>query len=509
MKLHLLPLATILLLATHSPLFALVIRTFDPSVHFRFTGFPESPQINPTFLNATGNPATLLDLTGVGWSDEDPNRQLTLVSPRHFVGANHYRPAVGSKVVLLSPGNVVQSYTIASISSVPNDNNTPSDLYLGELTQDIPAATGIRPLPYLNVITEAEFVGKPIVVLGRTARGGRGTIGGLSNFNSGVQTRACTFTYNTSIGQNDDAYCEIGDSGSPSLAIVLGKPALVGTHTAIFTVGGSITTYDTLVPHYAPVLNTLMEPAGYHMIKFTPPVTIFATSGGAPASAVRALKPFTLTSTLINGLAIAENISATFSPVPTAAAATGWINKETATLCCGGMNSSATSNFSLTFPGIPQSGFTVVSMTVTSDGSGTQVFQFPVTVLPSYAEWSASLADSSYGGDPDHDNIPNLLEYAFGDGQQNISQLLPNIPALPNNTTPTTLSYLRRSDYIARGLSYILESSDTLAPDSWETIAPSVLSNISLPIPGMEQITISLLGGVPKRFFRMRVELAE
>ena len=137
------------------PAAALVVRIFNPADHLRINGYPASPTINPTFLNPGGTAAGLIDLTGVGWSVQDTTKQLTLVSPRHFVGANHFQPGVGSAVRFLAKDNSIYTLTIASIRTIPNDDNTTSDVFLGEFATELPASAAVLPLPYLNLATEA------------------------------------------------------------------------------------------------------------------------------------------------------------------------------------------------------------------------------------------------------------------------------------------------------------------------------------------------------------------
>ncbi len=519
MKSILIPVSSLLLATASAP--ALQLRLFSPTAHQRLTNFPASPQINPTFLNSSGNPSTLLNLTGVGWSNQDSTKQLTLVSPRHIVGANHHKPALNSQVVFLAPDNTLHSYTITSLTTLPNADSSPSDLFLGELAQSIPATTGIQPLPYLNLLNEAAYAGQPLIVLGKSALGGRGIISSVLDFGgdpitagTGVQTRAFNFTYQAAAGSVDDAYCEVGDSGSPSFVVASsGKPALVGTHTAIASGAGSTITFDTLVPHYVPALNPLMETTGYHMIKATPPATSFTASGQALTTPIRSAKPFEFSITLTNGSALAENVSLSVSPAPSSISGAGWIPGESGTVRRGGMPASSASTLTLSFAGLPATGPATLSLTVVSDGSGSQSFDFPITLLPSFHAWAAGLADPSTNGDSDHDSIPNLLEYAFGGDNQTASHTLPADPSqalLPHLSDPSTLTFLRRTDRADRALTYIVESSHTLAPGSWtpiESPAPTVLSQ---PAPGIEKVSQSLPAPTTDpQFFRLRVELAE
>ena len=64
---------------------ALVIRGYSSGTHNRFLNFPGSASHNPNFIHAA------YDLSGVGWDTADTRSQYTMVSPIHFVGANHAR----------------------------------------------------------------------------------------------------------------------------------------------------------------------------------------------------------------------------------------------------------------------------------------------------------------------------------------------------------------------------------------------------------------------------------
>ncbi len=507
------------------PVSALQLRIFNATAHNRINNFPANPTTNPTFLNPSGNLATLPDLTGVGWNVQATVQQFTLVSPRHFVGANHFRPNVGSTLRFLARDNSIHDFTIAALYAIPNDDGTPSDVFLGELTADVPATSGIRPLPYLNLATEAAYSGESLVVLGQPARGGRGVIGQVNDFGgdpitsgAGIKTRAFTFTYGP-LGTADDARAEVGDSGSPSFALRSGQAALVGTHTAVATVSGTTTTFDTLVPHYAARLNSVMEAQGYHMRKINPAATAFNGSGASITPAVRALKPFVFRVTLTNGSAAADNIAARFTLPPGAVlsgiASTGWLSTDATTIRRGGMAAGESVTIDLSFSKAPASGNFQIGLTVTSDGSASKTFGFPISVAPSYAEWADGLEDSSFAADGDGDGVGNLLEYAFGGDNRAGSQFLagssPPVELLPRLVAaPAGLRFLRRQDFVAHGLREIVEMSGNLEAGSWTVVPDDGIVIVSSPAAGFDLLELPL-GGTPagKRFYRVRVELNE
>lgn len=505
------------------PSSALVLRVFDPVAHLRINNFPSSPTVNPKFLNPSGSASSLLDLTGVGWSVQDPTKQLTLVSPRHFVGANHFRPAVGSTVRFLAKDNTLHDATIASISTIPNPDNSPSDVFLGEFAADLPAAAAVLPLPYLNLATESAYVGETLVIAGQAARGGRGVIGSVSDFGgdpitggAGITTRAFTFSYGQ-VGSIDDCHAQGGDSGSPSFAIRSGKAALVGTHTAVLSALGTTTTYDTLVPHYAPELNLRMESTGLHLRKIAPPATTLSATGSAVSGSVRAKTNFVFRISVTTGTALAENVIAKLTlPAGLSASgltAPGWVATGASSLRRGAMAAGQSVQFELALESTAAAGNLEISLVLKSDGSAERTIQLPVTVLPSFAEWTAGLADVTTSGDSDQDGISNLVEYASGgDGRTN-SQYFPGstVPLLPQlSGSPLGLDYLRRVDAASRGLLYHVEFSDTLAASAWQSADGLPASVSPGPSAGFEKVRVGLSqapGG--KRFYRLRIELAE
>lgn len=78
------------------------------------------------------------------------------------------------------------------------------------------------------------------------------------------------------------------------------------------------------------------------------------------------------------------------------------------------------------------------------------------------------------------------------------------------SASPYRLSFIRRTDADERGLSYIIETSTTLEPESWQVVDEAELSVISSPGPGFEEISAALpVTAADRRFYRMRIELNE
>jgi len=198
--------------------------------------------------------------TGVGWSMAEPNRQFALVSPRHFVLPSHWGVTAGTQLRFLGSDGQLHTYTVDSTTQI-SENGTPTDLTLGRLTQTVPLADGVAPLPYLRFNNEFQYWNKALQVFGFNARVGAGTISAIGNVDlgNGTISRMYRFDYTVAAGGQDDCYFVTGDSGSPSCVIAPnGKAALTGTHTAVDTASGvTYSNYDTFVPHYVAQLNAL------------------------------------------------------------------------------------------------------------------------------------------------------------------------------------------------------------------------------------------------------------
>ena len=103
--------------------------------------------------------------------------------------------------------------------------------------------------------------------------------------------------------------------------------------------------------------------------------------------------------------------------------------------------------------------------------------------------------------DPDADSLPNLLEYAFGSSPTSpASSAALAVSLLSAPSSKLALTFLRaRSD-----LTYTVEASSTLAPDSWSTLATNP-GTVSPTVPVIVADTVSLTPASPLRFLRLRV----
>ncbi len=144
----------------------------------------------------------------------------------------------------------------------------------------------------------------------------------------------------------------------------------------------------------------------------------------------------------------------------------------------------------------PAGDYTSVHPSGAFTGGGT----LHVTSGPSFNTWAngtfanGALTDKTPAGDPDHDGVNNLMEYAIAGLD----------PTVPNGAIGTfidnTLTFTKRQPP-APDLTYVIEISPNIQTGTW---TPQVTQ-----APGNTETTISfpLLGGPGKLFARLRVEL--
>ena len=245
--------------------YGLSIRVYDPARHDRFSsGYPSSPVINTNFH------ADYYDFSGVGWNVTNPVQSFALISPRHFVGANHYKPGVGTTVAFQGRDGALTTFTVANVHNITNSAGEITDLIVGELDRSVLACDNITFYPILDLGAEANYTGKEILVYGKSARVGKGSISAFQDFGgdpitggSGVNsTRSYSFAYANLTGANADCHFEGGDSGSPSFVTANGELFVVGIHTAVLTTALGNSSYDTFVPHYLDQIGSVLQQQG-------------------------------------------------------------------------------------------------------------------------------------------------------------------------------------------------------------------------------------------------------
>jgi len=326
MRIHLFPCLGLAVGLLSSAALALDIRGYEPVRHDRFIGFPSVPTLNPdAWFDASA-------YSGVGWSVSDPRRQFVLISPQHFLFAAHWSLPPGEVIRFLAPDGTLRDYVVESSAQVKVDGNG-VDLALGRLTEPVVAETGIKPLPYLHFADSSLYANIALQVFGENAQVGAGKLRGYNNLDPGTgMTWMSYFARMASETGPDDCNFTIGDSGSPTFSLWNGKPALVGTHSMLFTDAQHTFyfNYDSFVPTYVPQIDELMAADGWRMIPSDGATTSLAGKASTSPSPLVQGQAGSATFTVQNGSRSADgNVRATLTfpkdADPDSVGGDGWV----------------------------------------------------------------------------------------------------------------------------------------------------------------------------------------
>jgi len=269
--------AAVSVVAASAPsLHALETRDDNPDAQNRFSsGFSSNPVDNTSnnFLLSGYN------LSGIGWDPTDTRKGFVMISPIHFLAATHFAPNSSDSITFQNQSGNLVNIGVAGAQAMKNNNNSASDLTLGTLDRALVTADQVNFFSVADLATESLYTGRALFVYGSTPKVGQATIGAFQDFagdpvtaGSGLNpSRTYQFTYADVGGGGNDAYFEVGDSGSPSFTIIGGQLAITGTHSALVSGTGVKVNYDTFVPDYFDELNTAMAIDGFQV---TAPATV-------------------------------------------------------------------------------------------------------------------------------------------------------------------------------------------------------------------------------------------
>jgi hypothetical protein len=509
------------------PAGAVEIRGYSAARHDRFSGWPAAPVWNEMAWYDSRQ------FAGVAWSLPAPSnrRQMAMISPRHLVCASHVRPGIGTVVRFLALNGTVLERTVTAFDFVPNGVGGNSDVVVVTLSESLPEASGVKAFPYLNLGSEAAYVGTSLLVFGWDTKVGRGVISGFSTLNAPPQiasTRVCEYNYVYLFGGQDDAKLVGGDSGNPSFAMAGGRPVLVGVHSAVFDFGFSQRNYDAFIPHYVEGLNDLLDEDGYAMIPAYPLAVELVGSHEVTPSLLRVGEGGELSFTLENtDVAMASNVRMSFSftagKAPDGMSAPGWVVEaptvDTRVLRRAGLAGEATAVVTAEWAEMPD-GPIVVTAVHQSDGSPMMEDEITLEPAPSYADWSKDLAEGETGDDGDGDGVVNLLEYALG-GDPLVASRFSDVseaayflePVVEEEGGRWVMRFPVREDAEIRGLSFWVVFAVDLGRGSWGGVGPVGLVTVDEPlepvVEGWLLREISFDGGELRRFCRLRVEMNE
>ncbi|MFK7909377.1 MAG: hypothetical protein AB8F34_02125 [Akkermansiaceae bacterium] len=448
-----------------------------------------------------------------------------MVSPIHFVGANHAKPGIGATISFLPNTGIVKTFKVDTHSNIPNSFAQDSDLMIGTLTSPITPGDNITFHPYLNLRNNSQYRNKPMVMLGRDGVGARQTIDRIGTLIAPPtinQTQALISEFNTNSPDEDDAYFINGDSGSPSFVVQDGIAALVGIHSVVSTSSNPILNFDSFVPHYISELNVIMEQDGYRMTKAIPGSTTLTLNHQLQADIIRAGHPFTIDLTLNNtGTTLAENLrlTNTFSNGAVVSNTSGseWFDQSSSSETIARkakVASFSNTVYSIT-ASVPSAGTAQHNVTFSCDQFASSTQTFSIDVIGSFLSFTQGLADASVAGDDDLDGIGNLLEYVFGGNPNIASQFFTGtnsllLPEFKQVGGIFQISYIRRKDYIQRAISYDLESSNTMASETWgDATAQITKTTIDSIDVEFEKVTHELTSISGDQFYRIKATVSE
>ncbi|MFM7133180.1 MAG: dockerin type I domain-containing protein [Planctomycetota bacterium] len=174
------------------------------------------------------------DWSGVGRSSN--GAWVTMISPTHFVSANHYHPNAGDTITFFEGNSALgpsHAYTVAAFGYDTTYGGQSSDLWLGRLTAPLSPKHRIATYPVLALGGDAAYLDSFILAYGAPNRVGTSRLGAIvDDFEIG-RTRTMRFWFHAAEGTGTGASdCHLigGDSGGPSFALVGGRLALVGVH---------------------------------------------------------------------------------------------------------------------------------------------------------------------------------------------------------------------------------------------------------------------------------------
>lgn len=281
---------------------------FNATQHDRFLG---GGAPNPSFiLNG-------YDVSGIARRDNAGGGSAMLISPQHFVTANHFKPTgVGGSLQFQNAAGVVHNATVASYNRLSTDG-VGSDISIGTLTAPINPATGINPVPILVGPLDA-LIGLEVALFGKGDVAGRNIITdtGLIFFNgnpASSPTLAFATRFDTVENSGGDGAGPLtdglgpdeigligGDSGHSALAIYDGQLLALGAHIAIgseledndpdqFTQDDRYWSFSSYLGEYLDQIDAIVTGDGqtYTTVAIPEPATGLLLAGGVLLAARR------------------------------------------------------------------------------------------------------------------------------------------------------------------------------------------------------------------------------
>lgn len=220
--------------------------------------------------NVWTSKGTPLDFTGVsGWNTQagDPSHMgVTMITPRHFIGATHYVPSAGKKVYFYDLyGNPIERTIIAT--QAYNSGDPVVDLTVGVLDSDVPDSITYYPIMSdINLEKTLQPINAgnanvPIVVLNQDSKAIVSNMVSIYNDNSIGHA-----PYTTGTRSYFSQYVRGGDSGQPAFLIVDNQPVLLFVNHYVSS--------GTNIGHFITNINSMItglgNSGGYQVTEYDP-----------------------------------------------------------------------------------------------------------------------------------------------------------------------------------------------------------------------------------------------
>jgi len=263
-------------------------------VAIEFAGFDATT--HERYLSGQPNPDFIIDeskIAGVGGRPGDRYNQAALISPKHVITSRH-NGVIGSARFRKRDGTF-RSYALVTEAASPSHpdgyidlttilpeggGNVLSDIRLYRLTEAIPAADGVVPMP-IFAGDIGKLVGQEIFVMGKDNRAGRNVIKTvtMNEVAADNKTYVHAFTFDTEGNGGtdglgvDEVRLEAGDSGHPALIPIGDKIALLGAHNAASNshpaFAGLPVGLSSLLAPYLGEIQTIVQGDGYEITTVT------------------------------------------------------------------------------------------------------------------------------------------------------------------------------------------------------------------------------------------------
>ena len=507
---------------TLSPSFASIIKVYTASVANSITGLTVTPtltnvyaavKVNGTAV-ASGVPSASIPLV-VG-----SNLLTVLVTAQDGTSTSTYTVTVTRaasavstlSALALSSGTLSPTFAPLTTSYAASVPNATASVTVTPTATDVTATIKVNGTAVTSGTASAAIslaVGANTITAVVTAQDGTtiktytvtvtraasavSTLSALA-LSSGILTptfAAGTYIYTASVTNGTSSI-----TVTPTLTDVTATIKVNGTTVASGTASGAI----SLVVGTNTITTVVTAQDGTTIRTYT--VTVTRTASAVSTLSALALSSGTLTPTFA---AATTSYTASVTNATTSVTVTPTVTDATATIKVNG--TAVTSGTASAAISLTVGANTITTVVTAQDGTTTKTYTTTVTRASSssgYAAWIATypgLTDTTASGDPDHDGIPNLLEYVLnGNPGKTSTAILPAVAKVANSFIFT----FSRQVVSAQDTTQVFQYSSDLSHWTDVLITSPTDSKVSLGVAdanGMQTVTVTIPAGTKSTLF--------